>query len=64
MKLKYEDMIFLESLGIIKSKEWYMQRIVKFVLNMTSYEGEWMKGFYTVMTFTSRTSSPTLSSSK
>ncbi len=46
MKLKYEDMIFLESLGIIKSKEWYMQRIVKFVLNMTSYEGEWMKGFY------------------
>lgn len=47
MKLKYEDiMIFLECMGIIESKEWYMQRIVKFVLNMTSYEGEWRKGFY------------------
>lgn len=30
----------------IRTKEWYMQRIVCFVLNMTSYEGEWRKGFY------------------
>ena len=35
----------LEFIGI-RSKEWYMQRIVCFVLNMTSYEGEWKKGFY------------------
>jgi hypothetical protein len=46
MKLMYEDFEpFLKFIGI-KSKEWYMQRIVKFVLNMTSYEGEWSKGFY------------------
>lgn len=35
----------LEFIGI-RSKEWYMQRIVCFVINMTSYEGEWRKGFY------------------
>ena len=46
MRLMYEDfMPFLEFIGI-KSKEWYIQRIVNFVLNMTSYEGEWRKGFY------------------
>lgn len=46
MKPNYEDIAsFLEFIGI-RSKEWYMQRIVKFVLNMTSYEGEWKKGFY------------------
>lgn len=31
---------------IFRNKEWYMQRIVKFILNMTSYEGEWHKGYY------------------
>ena len=48
MRLKYEEDIipFLEVFIGIKSKEWYMQRIVKFILNMTSYEGEWKKGFY------------------
>ena len=35
----------LEFIGI-RSKEWYIQRIVKFVINMTSYEGEWSKGYY------------------
>lgn len=33
-------------MSIIRTKEWYMQRIVKFILNMTSYEGEWRHGFY------------------
>lgn len=46
MRLMYEDIEpFLEYIGI-RSKEWYIQRIVKFILNMTSYEGEWKKGFY------------------
>ena len=31
---------------IIRTKEWYMQRIVKFTLNMTSYEGEWRHGYH------------------
>ena len=35
----------LEFIGI-RSKEWYMQRIVCFVLNMTSYEGGLRKGYY------------------
>ena len=35
----------LEFMGI-RTKEWYMQRMVCFVLNMTSYEGEWKKGFH------------------
>ena len=30
---------------IFRTKQWYMQRIVKFILNMTSYEGEWKHGF-------------------
>lgn len=30
----------------LKPKEWYMQRIINFILNMTAYEGEWCKGFY------------------
>lgn len=31
---------------IIRTREWYMQRIVNFILNMTSYEGEWRQGFH------------------
>ena len=31
---------------LIKNKEWYMQKIVKFTLNMTAYEGDWRHGYH------------------
>lgn len=31
---------------IIRTKDWYIQKIVCFVLNMTSYEGEWRHGYH------------------
>jgi hypothetical protein len=31
---------------LFRTKEWYMQRIVKFILNMTSYSGDWCRGYH------------------